>query len=124
LSTLIEVQSLKIHKASGKQKSETRYFISSLSLDAEAFQEAVRGHWSIENNLHWMLDVAFGEDNSRKRAGHAAQNFSTLCKIVLNLLRQHDDKHGKTKVSMKAKRKKAGWNNDYLLAVLNEANKL
>ena len=74
----------------------------------------VRGHWSIENKLHWALDVSFGEDLDRKRVGNAAQNFSLLNRIALNLLQQ--DKT--TKLGIKGKRLKAGWDNDYLLQIL------
>ncbi|GHT67169.1 hypothetical protein AGMMS50239_29880 [Bacteroidia bacterium] len=74
----------------------------------------VRSHWGIENNLHWQLDVSFNEDDSRKREGYAAQNFSTLCRIALNLIKHEQSK----KRSVKGKRLDAGWNNDYLLKIL------
>ncbi|MFT4152310.1 transposase [Parafilimonas sp.] len=70
-----------------------------------------------------VLDVAFGEDKSSKRAGHAAENFSFINKIALNLLQQRDDKRGAQKASVKTKRKKCSWYKDYLLTVLNMANK-
>lgn len=94
---------------------ERRYFISSLDgSDAQVIAHAVRSHWGIENSLHWSLDVSFGEDNSRIRQGHAAENFSRLRRIALTLL-----KHEKSiKVGIKAKRHKAGWDEDYLLRVL------
>ncbi|HWZ46554.1 MAG TPA: ISAs1 family transposase, partial [Candidatus Saccharimonadales bacterium] len=75
---------------------------------------AIRQHWGIENKLHWVLDVAFGEDLCRKRAGHAAQNFSLINRLVLNLLKQ--DKT--SKLGIHGKRLKAGWDNNYLLRVL------
>jgi predicted transposase YbfD/YdcC len=74
----------------------------------------IRLHWGIENKLHWVLDVAFSEDASRKRAGSAAQNFSILSKIALNLLRQ--DKQ--TKQGLKGKRLKAAYDNNYLIKIL------
>jgi predicted transposase YbfD/YdcC len=75
---------------------------------------AVRQHWGIENKLHWALDVSFGEDLDRKRQQNAAQNFSLLNRIALNLLKQ--DKT--TKLGIKGKRLKAGWDNDYLIQLL------
>jgi predicted transposase YbfD/YdcC len=97
------------------KKTATRYYISSLETSPEYFQRAIRSHWGIENKLHWTLDVAFSEDASRKRIGNSAQNFSMINKIVLNLL-----KNEKTaKQGVKGKRLKAGWDNQYLLKILN-----
>ena len=93
---------------------ETRYYISSLSGEALAFAEAVRSHWSIENSCHWVLDVAFREDDCRVRKGNGAQNFAILRRIALNLLKQEKT----AKCGVKAKRLKAGWNEAYLLKVL------
>jgi predicted transposase YbfD/YdcC len=97
------------------RSSETRYYISSPEGDAAQFGLAVRSHWQIENKLHWVLDVAFGEDLSRVRTGYAAENLAVLRHIALNLL------HHETSAScgVKAKRLKAGWNQDYLLKVLS-----
>ncbi len=94
---------------------ETRHFISSLGLNAKEFGRAVRQHWGIENSLHWVLDIAFREDECRIRKGNAAENFGMLRHIALNLLR--NDKL--TKAGISAKRKKAGWDNDYLLEILS-----
>jgi len=92
-----------------------RYYISSLQVKPEDFQKAIRSHWSIENKLHWVLDVAFSEDASRKRQGNSAQNFSILKKIALNLLK----KDTTTKIGIKSRRLKAAWSNSYLLKILN-----
>jgi predicted transposase YbfD/YdcC len=91
-----------------------RYFISSLESNAKQLLHAVRTYWGIENKLHWVLDLAFREDESRVRKGNGPQNFAVLRHIALNLLRREDT----AKISIRAKRKKAGWDNDYLLKVL------
>lgn len=114
LQGLVRIESERYHKVSGKTERQIRYYITSLKPDAERLNRAIRQHWGIENKLHWALDVSFGEDLSRKRAGHAAQNFSLLNRIALNLLRQ--DKTGK--LGIKGKRLKAGWDNDYLMKLL------
>lgn len=99
----------------GKVTAERRYFIASLAgTDAGRFAGAVRGHWSVENGLHWSLGVAFREDDCRVRVGHAAENFSRLRRVALNLLRGE----ATAKVGIKAKRLKAGWDHGYLLKVL------
>ena len=114
LRSLVRVEAERFHKATGEIERETRYYISSLAPEAARLNAAIRQHWGIENKLHWVLDVAFREDDSRKRAGHAAQNFSRLNRIALNLLR-HDKE---SKRSIKGKRLRAAWDPDYLLRVL------
>ena len=98
-----------------------RHYISSALSTAKRFNEAIREHWGIENRLHWTLDVAFNEDNSTKRADNAAENFSVITKIALNAVKQSELKKGVTKLSVKSKRKKAGWSNEYLTAILINA---
>lgn len=103
--------------AYAKAHVERRYFLSSLAPDAGRALHAVREHWGVENGLHWVLDVVFDEDASRVRKNHAAHNLATLRRLALNLLRQ-DTKH---KHGLKARRHRAGWDNDYLLQVLCNA---
>ena len=91
-----------------------RYFISSLETNAELMLRAVRTHWGIENTVHWVLDITFREDDSRIRRGYGAENFAVLRHIVLNLLKRENS----AKRSLRAKRKKAAWDDDYLLKVL------
>lgn len=93
---------------------ETRYFISSLPNDAKRFAEAARGHWGIENGLHWCLDVAFREDDSRVRKGHGPTNLAIINRFALSLVKQDPSR----KVGIKASRKRAGWDSDYLLHLL------
>lgn len=116
LKTIIKVESTRTFKNSTKQpETAIRYYISSLIATPSEFQKAIRSHWEIENKLHWTLDVAFGEDASRKRAGYSARNFATLNKIALNLLKNETS----LKVGVKGRRLKAGWDNSYLIKVLN-----
>jgi predicted transposase YbfD/YdcC len=96
-----------------KIETERRCYISSRSLSAAAFGDAVRGHWAIENNLHWTLDVTFNEDQSRLRAGHGAKNMAVVRHFALNLVRQVADKR-----SLKRRRKRASWDPSYLLQIL------
>jgi predicted transposase YbfD/YdcC len=114
LNGLVRIESERYHKVSGKTERETRYYITSLRSDARRLNSVIRQHWGIENKLHWVLDVDFDEDLCRKRAGHAAENFSVLQRIALNILKQ--DKHSKR--SIKGKRLHAAWNCSYLLKLL------
>lgn len=101
----------------GVKSCETRYFISSLpGDDAEKFAGAIRSHWAIENNLHWVLDVAFREDESRVRKDNAPENMAMMRHVALNLLKQATTK--KPRVSIKSRRKLAGWDHDFLAHVL------
>ena len=98
----------------GKTSTQTRYYISSLPNDARKLLSGVRVHWGIENSVHWVLDVAFGEDDSRVRTGNSAENFSVLRRMALNMLKAETTSKG----GVAAKRKRAGWDEDYLLRVL------
>lgn len=98
----------------GEITTEKRCFISSLSSDAKRFGGAVRGHWGIENELHWSLDVSFNEDQCRVRKDHGAENFAVIRHIALNLLKQEKS----AKVGIRNKRLKAASNEKYMLKVL------
>jgi predicted transposase YbfD/YdcC len=94
---------------------KNRYFLSSLASDAKHLLKVVRTHWSIENELHWVLDIAFREDESRIRKDHGPENFAVLRHIAVNLVKQEKSE----KASVKGKRLKAGWDEDYLLKILS-----
>jgi predicted transposase YbfD/YdcC len=98
---------------------ENRYYLLSLPLDAQLFAAAVRGHWGIENQLHWILDVAFREDQSRATAGYSGENLAVIRHLALNLLTQEKSAKGGTH----AKRLKAGWDDQYLVKVLAQGSK-
>lgn len=97
-----------------KITSERRYYLLSLPLDATGFATAVRGHWGIENQLHWILDVGFREDQSRATQGYCAENLAVIRHLAVNLLTQEKSAKGGTR----AKRLKAGWNDHYLTKIL------
>jgi predicted transposase YbfD/YdcC len=97
----------------GATRTETRYFISSRTLSPHDAASVVREHWAIENRLHWVLDVTFADDQSRLRKGHGARNMATVRHFALNLVRTASDKR-----SIKSRRKIAGWDPDYLDAIL------
>jgi predicted transposase YbfD/YdcC len=100
-----------IREIGGQRTVERRYYLTSLPLGVEALARAVRGHWGVENNLHWVLDVCFREDQSRARAGFAAENLATLRRLALNLLRREKTK----KRGIKGKQLNAGWDHACLL---------
>lgn len=97
----------------GKETSGVRYYIGSLPPRVKRFAQTVRGHWEIENSLHWVLDVSFDEDQSRIRKDHGPENFALLRRLAASLLKQ-DASTG----SVRQKRKRAGWNNEALLNIL------
>ncbi|WP_445475332.1 ISAs1 family transposase [Larkinella punicea] len=114
LQAVVCVEAVRYLKVTQTEHTEKRYFITSLGADAQKIGQAVRSHWGIENELHWVLDVSFGEDRSRKPEGNAAENFSILCRIALNLIKNETSR----KRSIKGKRLEAGWDNEYLLKIL------
>jgi predicted transposase YbfD/YdcC len=97
-----------------KESYERHYYLTSLPLDARQVGEAVRGHWGIENSLHWVLDVAFREDASRVRTGFAPENLATLRHLAVSLIKQERA----TKGSVRGKRHRAAWDDTYLLKIL------
>jgi predicted transposase YbfD/YdcC len=113
LSSIIKISSERI--IGEKSSLQHRYYISSLSADAAWYNQAIRSHWGIENQLHWQLDVGFSEDYNTTRNGQAAQNLALVRKMAINILKA--DKT--SKLSLKAKRLKAGWNENYLLKILS-----
>ncbi len=100
-------------KSDGTTSDDVRYFIVSRYLSGPRFARAVRGHWGIENSLHWVLDVTFDEDQSRTRNRHMANNLSWLRRFAISLLKRHPSTD-----SIKGKRERAGWSNDFLMQVL------
>jgi len=98
----------------GQITVERRLYLSSLELDASKFGAAIRGHWGVENKVHWMMDVCFGEDQSRARTGFAAENLATLRRLALNLLKRESTK----KRGIKGKQLNASWDHAYLLKIL------
>ena len=104
---------IRTSKQGEEQTTAVRFFISSLSLGVRRFAHAVRGHWAIENTLHWCLDVTFREDENRVRERRAADNLAWLKRFTLSLLNQQTDKN-----SIAMRRRKAGWNVGYLMQVL------
>lgn len=116
LRSLIWVETERYDKCRQTALKEIRLYINSLEADADLINRSIRSHWGVENSLHWVLDVAFNEDHSRKRTGNAAQNFSLINRIALNLLKNEKS----AKVGVRGKRLKAGWDNDYLLRILKD----
>lgn len=114
LVTLVMVVRQSVCHTTGKTTGDVRYFLSSLPAKAKTLAQVVRTHWSIENSLHWVLDVAFNEDRLRVKDRNAIENLALMNRLAVSLLRQ--DKS--VKAGVKAKRKRAGWDNDYLLHLL------
>ncbi len=114
LHTVLAVETIRSVNSAPKVESDIRYFLSSCRDDPAVLGQAIRTHWSIENALHWVLDVTFREDDSRVRDRRAARNLAVLRKIAINLV----GRGRSTKASVRAKRKKAAWNDDYMLRLL------
>ena len=112
VKAIAQLESIRI-EPDGRQTSHVRYFLLSRQVSAAAFMTIARAHWTIENQLHWVLDVAFCEDAARNRKDHGPQNLSTLRKLALNIIRQHPDK-----ASIRRKIKKAGWDDQYLISII------
>jgi len=110
-ATVIQVQA-RTH-AADRGQGETRYFISTAALSAAEAARAVRGHWAIENQLHWVLDVTFNDDQARCRTGHGAQNMAIVRHFALNLVRAAKDRR-----SIRRRRRRAGWDPDFLASIL------
>lgn len=113
LKSLIRIETVRTEKITGKTEYNTRYYISSLDQDAKEFNQCIRNHWAIENNLHWVLDEVFGEDRSRRRK--SAESYNIIAKIALALLK----KAKLRKNSLTEMRMKAGWSVDYRQELLS-----
>ena len=112
LKTIVKVTATRRNTLQGSESTEVRYYISSLSQN-QPFGEYIRDHWSVENSLHWVLDMSFGEDLHRKRAGNSAQNFAIVRKLALNILKKDNGKG-----NLVTKRLKVGWDSNYLFSLL------
>lgn len=112
LQSLVKITAVRWNAITREESAETRWYISSLGKDADYIRH-IRRHWGVENSLHWVLDMSFGEDRQRKRAGMSAENFALVRKFSLNIL-----KRDKGKGSFVTKRLKAGWSIDYIFSLL------
>ena len=110
LKTLIQIQSERYLPLSDQYSIEYRYYLGSREQSADLYNRQIRGHWGIENELHWTLDVTFGEDKSRKRAGNSAQNFGLIRRVALNLLKNNGEKKN---VSINRRMNKCAMSDDY-----------
>lgn len=114
LKSLILIESERIDKKTGDKQTQQRFYISSLNATPARFNEIIRAHWGIENHLHWCLDVVFKEDYSTKQAGTAAENFATITRIALNLIKNDQTK----KTSQKNKRLLCGWDDLFMAQLI------
>lgn len=114
LRSLVKIESMRHIKSTGQEQRETRLYISSIEPFAKKISESIRAHWGVENSLHWVLDIAFGEDKSSKTNQNAVENFSIINRIALNLLKNEKSK----KIGVKGRRLTAGWDNDFLIKIL------
>ena len=101
-----------------KTTTSARFYLSSLSSNAETIADSIRSHWGIENSLHWTLDVTFSEEKSRIRKQHSPENFALMRRLAINLLKQEKT----SKQSLKMKRYRAAMDNNYLVKILNSAS--
>ena len=108
----------RVRVAGGRRTQTTHYYLSSHKAQAEILGRVVWGHWEIENGLHWVLDVVYGEDDSRVRAGHAGANLGLVWRVAAALSRR-----APSKVSGVTKRKMAGWDDEFMVQVLNGLSK-
>ena len=108
-----------VRRKDGDTSEETRYYLLSQAFPPERFNDIARGHWGIENRLHWVLDVTCNEDQARNRKGHGAENLALLRKLALNLARLEPSKG-----SMRGKLKRAGWDNSFLISILSQFAKI
>ncbi len=115
LRTVLAVETIRGVNGSGKVEAQIRYFLSSCRDDPAVLVQAIRRHWTIENGLHWVLDVTFREDDSRVRDRTAARNLAILRKVAINLM----GRDRKPRISMRARRKQAAWNDQYMLSLLD-----
>jgi predicted transposase YbfD/YdcC len=115
LGCVVQIESVREVLGKAMPEVERRLYVSSIrGCDAARMADLVRGHWSVENNLHWQLDVSFREDERRIRRDHGAENYSRLCRLALNLLKRDRS----VKAGIHTKRLKAGWDEHYLLRLL------
>jgi predicted transposase YbfD/YdcC len=115
---LVSIDAMGCQTEIAKVIIEQRYYILSIDSDVHKFATAVRSHWSIENQLHWILDVGFGEDAAQSFSGYSAENLAVIRHISVNLL----SRDNKSKVGVKTRRLKAGWDDNYLKTVLSALN--
>ena len=108
---------IRVSRRGEQETADVRFYLSSLPLDVPLFAKSVRGHWGIENSLHWCLDVTFREDDSRVRERNLTNNMAWLKRFAISLLKQVTDKR-----SIAMRRRICGWNEDYLAQVLFGAN--
>jgi predicted transposase YbfD/YdcC len=114
LRAVLAVETIRSVNGTGQVEAEIRYFLTSCSDAPAVLVQAIRRHWSVENALHWVLDVTFREDDSRVRDRTAARNFALLRKIALNLVARDRS----TQTSLRGRRKKAAWNDGYMLQII------
>lgn len=113
VQSVVCIENTRTENKTGETSCENHYYITSLHMQAETILNVARKHWGIENNLHWQLDVSFNEDNQKKKK-KAAQNISLINKFALAKIKQDE-----TKGSMKAKRKRAGWDSSFLAKLMS-----